>query len=147
VPSLCKTSGKRGLHIAVPLGAKYAYPVARQFAELVAGLVHRQLPESTSVVRRPAQRQRRVYLDYLQNRHGQTLAAPYSARPVAGATVSAPLHWREVRRGLDPGKFTIRTMPARVDKVGDLWAAVAGPGADLAAAVERLARAGGRKGR
>jgi len=58
----------------------------------------------------------KVYLDYLQNRHGQTIAAPYSARPVPGATVSTPLEWREVDTKLDPKKFTLRTMPARLAK-------------------------------
>ncbi len=82
--SLCKTSGKRGLHICIPLGARYPYEVARQFAEVVAKIVHRQLPKTTSVVRSPAHRQKRVYLDYLQNSRGQTLAAPYSVRPAPG---------------------------------------------------------------
>ncbi len=119
--SCCKTSGKRGLHIFVPLGAKYDYDAARQFAQIVAAMVHEQLPDSTSIVRSPAQRQHRIYLDYLQNSRGQTLAAPYSLRPAPGATVSTPLAWREVRKGLDPTAFTIKTMPRRLAKVGDLW--------------------------
>ena len=79
-----------------------------------------------------------MYLDYLQNRRGQTLAAPYSVRPVAGAPVSTPLRWAEVRRGLDPTRFTIRTLAKRLDRVGDLWRPVLGPGVDLAAALGRL---------
>lgn len=117
----CKTSGKRGLHVFVPLGAQYDYDQARQFAQLVATLVHQQLPGSTSIVRSPAKRQKRVYLDCLQNACGQTLAAPYSVRPYPGATVSTPLAWREVNKGLDPTKFTMKTLPKRLDKVGDLW--------------------------
>jgi bifunctional non-homologous end joining protein LigD len=73
--SACKTSGKRGLHVYVPLGARYPTDQARQFAELIARVVHERLPATTSVVRSPALRRRRVYLDYLQNRPGQNLAA------------------------------------------------------------------------
>jgi bifunctional non-homologous end joining protein LigD len=145
--SVCKTSGKRGMHIYVPLGARYDYDQGRQFAEIVARLVWRQLPELTSVARLPAQRQHKVYLDFLQNRRGQTLAAPYSIRPVAGARVSTPLKWSEVKKGLDPSKFTIKTMPKRLDKVGDLWQPALGSGINLQDCLERLLRqAGGVKG-
>jgi bifunctional non-homologous end joining protein LigD len=136
--SFCKTSGKRGLHVFVPLGARYSYEQCRSFAEIIANLVQRKLPSSTSVVRSPALRQRRVYLDYLQNRRSQTLAAPYSVRPYPGATVSTPLRWSEVRNGLDPSKFTMRTMPKRLQKLGDLWAPVLGPGIDLTQCLARL---------
>src|SRR5205814_7915481 len=115
---LCKTSGKRGLHIYVPLGARYTYDQAKQFAEIIARLVHRKLPRSTSIVRNPAKRPKKVYLDFLQNRHGQTLAAPYSVRPSPGAPVSTPLLWKEVGPGLDPSAFTIRTVPARMEQLG-----------------------------
>jgi bifunctional non-homologous end joining protein LigD len=140
-PCLCKTSGKRGLHVYVPLGARYDYDHARQFAEIVATMVHRQLPASTSILRRPALRQGRVYLDFLQNRRGQTLAAPYSVRPWPGATVSTPLAWKEVNKRLDPAKFTIRTMLARLEKVGDLWTPIQGGEIDLADCLQRLTRA------
>ncbi len=134
----CKTSGKRGLHIYVPLGARYCYDQARQFAEIIAKLVNAKLPATTSVIRPPALRRQRVYLDFLQNRQGQTLAAPYSVRPVVGAKVAAPLKWSEVRSDLDPAKFTITTISKRLDKVGDLWKPVLGPGIDLQACLERL---------
>lgn len=140
VECCCKTSGKRGLHIFVPLGAKYSYETARQFAQVVATFVHNQLPETTSIVRSPAQRQHRVYLDYLQNARGQTLAAPYSIRPAPGATVSTPLAWREVKKGLDPAKFTIKTLSRRLDKVGDLWKPVLNKGVDLQEALANLGR-------
>ena len=124
----------------MPLGAAYDYDQARQFAEIIARLINAQLPTSTSVVRSPRQRQQRVYLDYLQNRRGATLAAPYSVRPVAGAAVSTPLRWAEVKRTLDPAAFTIRTIAKRVSRVGDLWEPVLGPGIDLAECMQRLAR-------
>jgi bifunctional non-homologous end joining protein LigD len=137
---LCKTSGKRGLHVIVPLGAGYDYEQTKQFGEIIATIVHRKLPHSTSVVRSPALRPKRVYLDFLQNRRGQTLAAPYSVRPYPGATVSTPLRWQEVTKKLDPSRFTIRTIPQRLDKVGDLWKPVLGKGIDLAACLRRLHR-------
>jgi bifunctional non-homologous end joining protein LigD len=137
--SVCKTSGKRGLHVYVPLRARYEYELAKQFAELIARLVHGRLPETTSLARMPAHRQKRVYLDHLQNGRGKTLAAPYSVRPVPGALVSTPLTWREVKRGLDPHKFTIRTVPKRLKRVGDLFQPVLSGGADLEKCLARLA--------
>jgi bifunctional non-homologous end joining protein LigD len=136
----CKTSGKRGLHVCVPLAARYDYGNAGDFAEVLAARVHKELPATTSIVRSPAQRKGLVYLDFLQNRRGQTLAAPYSVRPAKGATVSTPLSWREVRKGLDPSKFTIETMPRRLEKLGDLWAPVLGAGIDLDECLKRLSR-------
>jgi bifunctional non-homologous end joining protein LigD len=136
----CKTSGKRGLHIYVPLAGRYDYDLARRFAEVIANLVHRQFPEFTSIIRSPALRQQRVYLDYLQNGRGKTLAAPYSVRPVRNATVSTPLKWSEVRKGLDPAKFTILSMRKRLDKIGDVWEPVLGPGVDLEKCLERISR-------
>jgi bifunctional non-homologous end joining protein LigD len=136
--SYCKTSGKRGLHIYVPLGAAYGYSEARQFAQIVARLVHSRLPDFTSVERSPAKRQKRVYLDFLQNSRGQTLASAYSVRPFPGATVSTPLKWSEVTRRLDPKRFTIKTTRRRVEKVGDLWEPVLGKGIDIKACLSRL---------
>jgi bifunctional non-homologous end joining protein LigD len=136
--AFCKTSGKRGLHVYAPLGAQYSHDVAKQVAELTARIVNARLPAITSLVRSPKLRQGRVYLDYLQNGKGKTLAAPYSVRPWPKATVSAPLKWTEVRRGLDTSKFTIRTMTKRLDTVGDLWKPVLGPGIDLPTIAEKL---------
>lgn len=121
MPSYVKTSGKTGLHIYVPLGAKYDYDDVRAFSEVLVNLVHQRLPEITSVERNPAKRKKKIYLDFLQNREGQTLAAPYSVRPTPEATVSTPLHWKEVTAKLDPRKFTIKTIFRRLKKYGDLW--------------------------
>jgi bifunctional non-homologous end joining protein LigD len=142
VESLCRTPGRTELHTVVPLGARYVYEQARQFAKIVAIIVHAALPGSTSVFRTPARRQGCVYLDFFQNRRGQTLAAPYSVRPVAGVPVSTPLRWGEVRAGHDPARFTIRTIGKRVGKIGDVWAPVQGPGIDVEAALEWLGRHG-----
>jgi bifunctional non-homologous end joining protein LigD len=135
-----KTSGASGMHIYVPLGAKYDYDTAGKFAQVVATLVHKEVPDFTSLVRDPRKRQQKVYLDFLQNRGGQTLAAPYSVRPRPGATVSTPLRWQEVKVGLDLRDFTISTMLSRVERVGDLFEGVLGPGIDLEKCLDNLLR-------
>jgi len=137
-PGYPKTSGATGIHIYVPLGARYDYDAAVKFAQVVATLAHQLVPDFTSLVRDPRKRQQRVYLDYLQNRGGQTLAAPYSVRPRPGATVSTPLSWDEVRIGLSPSSFTIKTMPARLAERGDLFRPVLGPGIDLERCLDNL---------
>lgn len=138
VPNFCKTSGATGLHIYVPLSAKYTYDQAKEFARLVATIINRQIPEITSIERLPKKRQHRVYLDFLQNRKGQTLAAPYSVRPKPGATVSTPLEWSEVRVGLDPEKFTIKTIFDRLKKKKDLFSGLFKKSADLKSALKKL---------
>lgn len=138
VPSYCKTSGATGLHVYVPLGAKYEFDQAKTFAEIVARVVERELPDTTSTLRSPSKRQKRVYLDFLQNRRGQTLAAPYSLRPRPGAPVATPLRWKEVTTRLDPRKFTRDVVLKRLDAHGDLFAPVLGKGIDLPKALKKL---------
>jgi bifunctional non-homologous end joining protein LigD len=137
-PSYPKTSGASGMHIYVPLGAQYDYDSAEKFARVVVTLVHQKVPEFTSLLRSPPKRQKKVYLDFLQNKAGQTIAAPYSIRPRPGATVSAPLKWEEVKLGLHPSQFTIQTMPLRLEEVGDLFSGVLGPGIDIESCIEKL---------
>jgi bifunctional non-homologous end joining protein LigD len=127
------------LNLNTQAGGKYPFPVVKQLGEIIARLVHLQLPGTTSLDPRPARRQGRIYLDHTRNARGQAMAAPYGVRPWPGATVSTPLKWSEVRRGLDPSRFTIKTLPARLEKVGDLWGPNLGPGADLAGCLERFA--------
>lgn len=135
----CKTSGATGMHVYVPLGAKYTYDQARSFAELVAHLVNEQLPNITTLERSLQKREKnKIYLDYLQNSRGQTLACAYSLRPKANATVSAPLKWSEVKHGLRPDRFTIHTMPTRIDKVGDLFHEVLKKGIDMNKCIRSL---------
>jgi bifunctional non-homologous end joining protein LigD len=136
--SVVKTSGASGMHIYVPLGAAYNYDQARMFAEVVAQIGNQRLPETTSVARMPAKRPDRVYLDYLQNRRGQTLAAPYSVRPRPGATVSTPLSWDEVKPGLDPTKFTIRNTMKRLERLGDIFIPALGQGIELAKCLDKM---------
>ena len=138
IEGYCKTSGATGLHIFAPLANKYEYEVVRNFAQLIATRINSLLPEITSIIRQPKLRQKRVYIDYLQNSKGQTLAAPYGVRPRPGATVSTPLDWSEVNAKLDPKAFTIKTIFKRLDKKGDLWKPVIGKGNDLAKALKKL---------
>jgi bifunctional non-homologous end joining protein LigD len=131
IPSYPKTSGSSGIHIYIPLGAKYNYEQSKQLAELIANLVHEELPDFTSIVRDPKKRPDKIYIDYLQNRPIQTICSPYSVRPKPGATVSAPLHWDEVKKGLQISDFTMRNILDRVKSEGDLFEGVLGKGIDL----------------
>jgi len=136
--SYCKTSGATGLHIYVPLGAKYNYEVARNFAYIVAQFAYKKVPGFTSLQRSPSKRQKKVYLDYLQNRPGQTLAAPYSIRPRKGAPVSTPLKWEEVKIGLSPDQFNIKNTLERLGKTGDIFKDVLGKGIDITKCISKL---------
>lgn len=124
VKSYCKTSGATGLHIAVPLGAKYTYEQAKKFAELIATIVQKKIPKICTLERSISKRQGKVYIDCYQNNFGQTIAAPYSIRARPGAPVSTPLKWSEVKKGLDPKKFTIKNLFNRLKKYGDLFSPV-----------------------
>ena len=127
----CKTSGATGLHIYIPLANKYNYDEVKTFAEILANITHQRLPDITSIERSTAKRKDKIYIDYLQNNKGQTIAAPYSVRPQIHATVSAPLLWKEVNSTLSPSQFTIKNMEARLKKVGDLWNPVLKKGIDI----------------
>lgn len=122
--SYCKTSGASGLHIYVPLGARYTYDQIRSFAEIIVNLTEQQLPKTTTVQRDLDKRKGRIYLDWLQNRKGQTLASVYSLRPKPGAGVSTPLTWKEVKHGLEPTSFNIWNTIERLETKGDLFAPV-----------------------
>jgi bifunctional non-homologous end joining protein LigD len=139
VPSFPKTSGSTGIHIYIPLGAKYDYEQSKTLAELIVTIAHRELSEFTSLERTPSKRKGKIYLDFLQNRAIQTIAAPYSVRPRPGATVSAPLHWKEVNDDLSIKDFTLHNMPARIKEQGDLFKGVLGKGIDLEKVVKKMA--------
>ena len=123
LPGVPKTSGKRGIHVFVPLAPGYTHEEATDFACSISAAVARKVPTMT-VERSIAKRRGRLYLDCLQNGYGKTVVAPYSLRAIDGAPVSAPLRWEEINRKLDPKKFNLRTMPDRLAKVGDLFEAV-----------------------
>ncbi|HZE83543.1 MAG TPA: DNA ligase D, partial [Puia sp.] len=138
VESYCKTSGSTGMHIYFPLGAKYTYEQSKEFARFVVKIVHAEIPAYTSIERMTGNRKGKMYLDFLQNRPQATIAAPYSARPKPGATVSAPLHWEEVKKGLSIQDFTIRNMPQRLKSEGDLFKPVLGKGIDMQKVLKKL---------
>ncbi|MHA4895292.1 DNA ligase D [Pedobacter sp. PWIIR3] len=137
VPSFCKTSGSTGMHIYVPLGAKYDYDQSQLFARIIVDIVHKQIPKFTSLERMIANRKGKMYLDFLQNRPGATIAGPYSLRPKPGATVSMPLHWEEVKKGLTMKDFTILNAVDRVKSEGDLFKGVLGKGIDLEKTIKK----------
>lgn len=140
IPAYPKTSGKTGLHIYIPMGAKYTYEQAKNLAHLIALEVHAREPKLTSVERMPAKRKHKIYVDFLQNREGQTLAAPYSVRPTPEATVSMPLRWDEVKPGLKPTDFTIKNALRRLKRTGDLLGPVLAKPIDLAKILKNISR-------
>jgi bifunctional non-homologous end joining protein LigD len=118
LPNYIKTTGKTGLHIMLPLGRQVTYEQSRMLGELLARFVLKECADIATITRHVTKRGDKVYLDYLQNRHGQTIVAPYSVRPLLGATVSMPLIWEEVNDTLDPRNFTIRNAIGRLEKMG-----------------------------
>jgi bifunctional non-homologous end joining protein LigD len=112
-----KTSGQMGLHVVVGLAPRYTYEQARMFSELVAQVVVNRIPKVATINRNPHTRKGRVYIDYLQLGHGKTIAATFSVRPVAGAPVSAPITWKELKPSLDPAVYNIKTIPARMSRL------------------------------
>jgi len=135
VPSFCKTSGSTGMHIYIPLNAKYDYDQSQMFAKIIVNLVHQQIPKYTSLERMISARKGKMYLDFLQNRPGATIAGPYSLRPKVGATVSMPLHWDEVKPGLKMQDFNIFNALDRLKVEGDLFKGVLSKGIDLKKAI------------
>ncbi len=126
-----KTSGSTGIHVYIPLGAKYTYEQSKEFARVIATLVQREIPEYTSIERIVNARSGKMYIDFLQNRLQATIAAPYSLRPKPGATVSMPLHWDEVKKGLKMSDFTIYNAIERIRSEGDIFKPVLGKGINL----------------
>jgi bifunctional non-homologous end joining protein LigD len=139
LPSFPKTTGQKGLHVLVPLGGELTHAQARTLGELLARAVEAEHGDLATTARAIGARGGKVYLDYLQNGYGKTIAAPYTVRPKPGAPVSAPLRWSEVNGRLDPARFTIRTMPARAERLGeDPLRPVLALRPDLMAALARL---------
>ena len=134
-------TGQAGLHLLVPLGGQLTHEQSRQLAGLIGRLVCDELPEIATLVRAVGSRGGRVYVDTLQNGHGKTIAAANCARPRPGAPVSAPLRWSEVGPDLDPARFTIRTMPVRLQGLAeDPLRPVLALRPDLLTALEKLHR-------
>ena len=139
VKGYCKTSGSSGIHIYIPAGAKYSFEQVKDFAHVMMQLVQKEIPDITTLERNLQKRnKRKIYLDYLQNRRGQTLASVYSLRPKNGAPVSMPIEWDELKTGLKPTDFNIENALQRIEKKGDIFKPVLGKGFDMLKALELL---------
>ena len=136
-----KTSGSTGLHILLPLGGQCTYEQSRSLGELIARIIEAELPAIATTARAMRKREGKVYLDYLQNGHGQLLVAPFSVRPRDGAPASAPIRWSDVNSRLTIDKFTIKTLPTRMRRLkgGDPMLPVLVQKPDLVAILARLA--------
>lgn len=135
----CKTSGSTGIHIYIPMGGKYEFDQVKDFAHILMQQVQKQLPDLTTLERSLQKRsENKIYLDYLQNRSGQTLASAYSLRPKEGASVSMPIEWEELKPGLKPTDFNIHNALDRIKEKGDLFKPVLGKGIDMMKALELL---------
>ena len=134
-----KTSGSSGIHVYIPMNAKYSYDQVKNFGHLLMQMVQKKLPDLTTLERSLQKRDKnKIYLDYLQNRRGQTLASVYSLRPKNGAPVSMPLEWKEVKNGLKPTDFNIHNSLDRLKEKGDIFKPILGKGVDMLKAIKKL---------
>jgi bifunctional non-homologous end joining protein LigD len=139
LPAYVKTSGSSGLHVLVPLGKQLTHDQSKVLAELIARVIVGEVADIATIVRNPKKREGKVYVDFLQNGWGKLLVAPFSARPVPAATVSAPLRWKEVNGSLKLSKFTIKSVPRRMRALKeDPMVDVLSAKPDLAGALARL---------
>src|SRR5262249_54627649 len=133
LPAYVKTSGSSGLHVLIPLGASLGFEQSRMLGQLLAQIAVERHPKIATVTRQISARGGKVYVDFLQNRRGQLLAAPWCVRPLPGAPVSTPLAWTQVVPSLDIRRFTIETVPQRLRRsAADPMAAVLDETADVA---------------
>lgn len=133
-----KTSGGKGLHVFIPIQPKYTYDQSRDFSHIISQAVNTALPKITSLERSPAKRKGKVYLDFLQNGKGKTMACAYSLRPRDGATASTPLEWDELTDTFNLKDYNIKTLPERVKEKGDLWKDFFKDAMDLKAVLDKL---------
>jgi bifunctional non-homologous end joining protein LigD len=141
MPHYVKTTGKTGLHVMLPLGRQCTYEQSRMLGQLLAEVMLRELSDIATITRHIKSRGDKVYLDFLQNRHGQLIVTPYSVRPLPGAPVSMPLLWDEVDASLDPRNYTIRNALERMERLGrDPVLPFIEEKPDLGAILQRLSR-------
>jgi bifunctional non-homologous end joining protein LigD len=139
--SWIKTSGSKGFHIVIRLDGKAQVGQVARFANAVGTLFVRRAPDHLTQEFSKADRRGRIYVDTGRNGYSATFAAAYTVRAKRGAPVSAPCTWEEVERGeVNPGTFTLRNMPDRVARVGDLWADMRRRGRSLKRPSEKLRR-------
>jgi bifunctional non-homologous end joining protein LigD len=141
LPSWIKTTGSKGFHIVVPLDGKTPIGSVARFANAVGALFVSLAPDRLTQEFSKKDRTGRIYVDTGRNGYHATFAAAYTVRAKRGAPVSAPCTWEEIERGeVDPGTFTLRNMPERIEKVGDLWADLRRRGRSLKRATEKVAK-------
>jgi bifunctional non-homologous end joining protein LigD len=141
LPCWVKTTGSKGFHIVVPLDGSADMGQVARFTEEVGEFFVTLAPDALTREFAKADRRGRIYVDTGRNGYSATFAAPYTVRARAGAPVSAPCTWEEIEKGkVDPGTFTLRNMPGRIEKVGDLWADMKRRGKSLKAPMEKLRR-------
>lgn len=138
VKSYPKTSGSTGIHVYIPLGGKYSYEQSKEFARIIATMVQSEIPKFTSIERIVKARKGKMYIDFLQNRPQATVSAAYSLRPKPGATVSMPLHWDEVKKGLKMSDFNIFNAMERIKSEGDIFKPVLGKGINLDKVIKKF---------
>ncbi|HZF64766.1 MAG TPA: DNA ligase D, partial [Chitinophagaceae bacterium] len=138
VPAYAKTSGSTGLHIYIPLAARYSYHDSKEFGRRIAKIVHAEIPAFTSIERKTSDRGGNMYIDFLQNRPQASVAAVYSLRPKPGAPVSTPLHWEEVKKGLKVLDFHMMNVPDRLKEQGDIFKQVLGKGINMEKAIKKM---------
>ncbi len=149
LPSWIKTSGSKGFHLVVPLDGKTHVDRTARFADAVGEVFVSLAPDRLTREFSKADRKGRIYVDTGRNGYTATFAAAYTVRAKRGAPVSAPCTWEEIERGeVAPATFTLRNMPDRIAKVGDLWADMRRRGRSLKSAMAKLQRLdGGTRGR
>jgi bifunctional non-homologous end joining protein LigD len=134
-----KTTGQRGLHVAVPLDRSADFDTVRSFSRDVAGELVARHPTELTIEQHKDRRGGRLYLDLQRNGYAQTAVSPYAVRARPAATVATPLHWEELDdRSLRPDRFTVRTIPDRITATGDPWAGMSHGAHGLAKAGERM---------
>jgi bifunctional non-homologous end joining protein LigD len=138
LPGFPKTSGQTGLHVLCPLGKGQSFSTACALADLLGKLLVERHPDIATMERVVKRRGPKVYVDTGQTGETRAIVAPYSVRAVKGARVSTPLEWSEVNAKLDPGRFTIETVPARIAKLGDPMRDLLAMDPDVAGAVAKL---------
>jgi bifunctional non-homologous end joining protein LigD len=136
--SFCKTSGATGLHIFIPTGMRYPYEIIRDFAYTIAMLTNKKIPEITSMDKKKAAKEHKIFIDYLQNNRGKAIASVYSVRDFPGAPVSTPVAWEEIKDDLNPYDFNIFTVPERLKKSGDLYTGLLGSGINIQQCLQNL---------
>ncbi|HEU4965836.1 MAG TPA: non-homologous end-joining DNA ligase [Bacilli bacterium] len=131
LPSYPKTSGATGIQVFVPIARGYTFDDTRRITEFIGRFMAQKAPEIVTIERLKKNRGDKVYFDYLQHHKNKTLSGPYTPRAVESAAVSAPLTWEEIREGVRPEQFSIRTMPKRIEEVGDLFLPMSRPGVEI----------------